>query len=348
MTDSDTHAIESPRTLFIHGGMHKTGSSAIQSFLYEHLDHPNFECLSAGRANASNIVLEAFHSRLGRIPRYKARNHSQVELEGLRVNARDRFKKRVALTHKPNVILSAESFSLLNKDECISFMAEVSQVFSVVKLVLYIRPVKPRLESAFQQKLKIRFLALDHKVSPNFKNRISKYDEIFGRENVIIRAYDPSSFPDGSVINDFLSVVGLDIRADNSPRANVGLSLPAVQLLYVYRRQFQIAIPEDKKLIAILGALDGDRFSMHRELLDRILVDNDEDYHWLEQRSGISVSGAQKHAGFAVREEQELLDVPRSSLRWLQQQQNDFQFAPERAPDLQAIAEALRKLALSI
>ena len=347
MTDSDKPEAESPRTLFIHGGMHKTGSSAIQSYLYERLDHPNFEYLSAGRANASNIVLEAFHSRLDRIPRYKARNHTQEELQSLRVNARDRFRKRLALTQKPNVILSAESFSLLNKDECASLMAEVRKVFAVVKLVLYIRPVKPRLESAFQQKLKIRFLELDHKVSPNFRNRISKYDDVFGKENVIIRAYDPSHFPDGSVINDFLAVVGLDIRVDRSVHANVGLSLPAVQLLYVYRRQFQVAIPEDKKLIAMLGALDGDRFRMHQELLDRILVDNDEDYHWLEARTGILVSGAQKHAGYAVREEQDLLNVPPSSLRWLQQQQNDFQFTSERAPDLQAIAEALRKLALS-
>ena len=94
MTDSQKCNVESPRTLFIHGGMHKTGSSAIQKYLYEHLDHPQFEYLSAGRANASNIVLEAFHCRLDRIPRYKARNHTQQELAGLRVNARDRFKKR--------------------------------------------------------------------------------------------------------------------------------------------------------------------------------------------------------------------------------------------------------------
>ncbi|MEH6585334.1 MAG: hypothetical protein V7720_02190 [Halioglobus sp.] len=347
MTDSDTCEIESTRTLFIHGGMHKTGSSAIQRYLYEHLDHPTFEYLSAGRPNASNIVLEAFHSRLGDIPRYKTRMQTQEALQSLRVNARNRFKKRMALTQKPNVILSAESFSLLNKDECTSLMAEVSKVFSVVKLVLYIRPVRPRVESAFQQKLKIRFVELEHKVRPSFRQRIAKYDDIFGKENVIIRAYDPSNFPGGSVINDFLAVVGLNIQVDSSPRANVGLSLPAVQLLYVYRRQFQTAIPEDKKLIVILGALNGDRFRMHQELLDRILVDNDEDYHWLEQRTGISVSGVQRHADYAVREEQDLLDVPQSSLRWLQQQQNDFQFTPERAPDLQAIAEALRKLALS-
>lgn len=379
------HDVGSPRTLIMHGGMHKTGTSAIQKFLHEELDHPKFEYLTVGKVNSSLIVLECFHRRLAQLPHYPAEKFTNNDLVRLGENARKRFIRRMRETTKENVVLSAESFALLDRDECADFLDVVSESFSTVKLVLYVRPVRERIESAFQQKLKRRLVELDRRIKPNFKQRISEYDQIFGRENVTVRCFDRSAFAGGNVVNDFLETLGLPIHAKNASRANVGLSLPAVQLLYVYRQQFNVAIPEDTNLIQRLETLEGDSFRMHQDLLDRILMDrierftririwleklgttvgidfrlkhgplhrlflrSNDNYRWLEKRTGISVVSPARDESSGVNTEEDLVSIPDDSLNWLQQQAEiDFQFVPQERPDSTVIAENLRKLALSI
>jgi hypothetical protein len=165
----------------------------------------------------------------------------------------------------------------------------------------------------------------------------------------------------------------------------VGLSLPAVQLLYVYRQQFNVAIPEDTNLIQRLETLEGDSFRMHQDLLDRILMDrierfssirtwleklgtwvgidvhlkhgplhrlflrSNDNYRWLEKRTGISVVSHGRDESSGVNTEEDLVSIPDDSLNWLQQQAEiDFQFVPQKRPDSTVIAENLRKLALSL
>jgi hypothetical protein len=348
MSDSVNRVGDSGRTLIIHGGMHKTGSSAIQEFLYEELDHPSVEYFSAGRANSSLVVLEAFHRRLGSLPRYKSAGYSPEELLARGDRARERFRKRLSATHKSTVVISAESFSLLNEEECTALKEEAGKLFTDVKLVLYIRPLRSRVESAFQEKLKKRFVNLDHKIVTNFNKRISTYDTVFGRSNVILRFYEPELFPEGSVVNDFLQLLDLDINVSHSSRANAGLSLPAVSLLYLYRRRYPVSIPEDKALIARLTDLKGDRFSMHPGLLDQILTEKDGDYRWLEQRAGSSLQDQASGDENGIRVEEELLRVPPDSLAWLRQQIEAHEIDALKSASPAAIAESMRSLALAL
>ena len=387
MTDSPAPQSDTKplRTLYIHGGMHKTGSSALQNYLCQQLDHPEFEYFSVGKSNSSLIVLQCFNRRLARLPEYQAREFTRKDFINLAEKARKRFVNGLEMTKKENVILSAESFSLLTREECEDLRDVVSENFATVKLVLYIRPVRERVESAFQQKLKYRFVDLEQKITPNFKQRISKYDEIFGRENVLVRCFDPASFVGGNVVNDFLETVGLPNPVENDPPANVGLSLAAVQLLYIYRMRYRLAIPEDTKLVRRLEALKGEKFSLHQDLLDRILDDRierfpramlwfqklaagiginsrmdhgllgrifvrrNDSYRWLAKRAGISVVSDYSDADNAVRKEEDLVSVPDSSLEWLQQHSEvEFEYSAQQSPDLEAIAGAMRELALAI
>ncbi|WP_338054576.1 AmpG family muropeptide MFS transporter [Seongchinamella unica] len=310
-----------PRTVILHGGMHKTGSSAIQDYLYQHLDDPAIEYFSAGRANSSLTLLEAFHTRLGRLPGYRGKNLSEQQLVGKQQQALTQFRRRLRETTKPTVILSAESFSLLNHQECASLAAELSEYFTEIRLVLYIRPLHSRVESAFQEKLKQRFIPLDHKIVVNFKRRIDIYDEIFGRDNVIIRAYDRALFPGGSVINDFLEVAGVTAKAPVTARSNVGMSLPAVQLLYTYRTYFPRAEPGDRELVDRLTTLPGESFRLHPTLLRKIVVERDAaSYEWLQERANISLHEETHREGLQVASEQELLNVTISTLEWLEEQ----------------------------
>ena len=245
-------------------------------------------------------------------------------------------------------MISAESFSLLNEEECTALKEEVSELFANVKLVLYIRPLRSRIESAFQEKLKKRFVSLDHKIVTNFKKRISTYDTVFGESNVILRFYDPALFPEGSVVNDFLQLLGLDISVSHSSRANAGLSLPAVSLLYLYRQRYPISIPEDKALIARLTDLTGARFSMHPSLLDKILTEKDGDYRWLEQRAGSILHEQNSGDESGVRLEAELCKISPDSLAWLRQQIVTYKSEALSSESPAEIAESMRSLALAL
>jgi hypothetical protein len=76
---------------------------------------------------------------------------------------------------------------------------------------------------------------------------------------------------------------------------------------------------------------------------------SNDNYRWLEKRTGISVVSHGRDESSGVNTEEDLVSIPDESLNWLQQQAEiDFQFVPQKRPDSTVIAENLRKLALSL
>ncbi|MEP4147276.1 MAG: AmpG family muropeptide MFS transporter [Halioglobus sp.] len=333
----------SEQTLIIHAGMRKTGTTAIQNYLHEYLDHPDYEYFSTNIPNSSLIIVKAFNHRKG------VEGGKIMDATGYgRSGARKRFVARLARCHKPNVILSAESISSLNKGECEDLLHVVSEQFNNVKVVLYLRPIKSKIESGFQETLKHQFVTVDKPHTLNLKKSTQKYDEVFGEDNVTLRFFEPASFPNRSVVNDFLTVVGIDNVTLPLRSSNTGLSMQAVQLLYLYRKEFPVSIREDKVLIRKLSGLAGDKFRMHPDLLNEILDERNAHYDWFESRSGFSLQeNWAAHEGPMVRSEADLLDVPMSSLKWLAGQVGGTDSVPLAAYDHAAIALSIRRLALS-
>jgi len=335
------------RTLILHGGMHKTGSSAIQEYLFRHLEEPGVEYFCFDRPNSSLILLEAFHSCLESLPRYRDMGLTDEDLSAKRAKARRRFQRHLAACRKQTLIISAESFSLLDLADCQDLAEQLRTYYSRIKLVLYVRPLRSRIESAFQQKLKQRWIPLEDKVVINFRKQISNYDAVFGRENVDIRPFHPDIFPGHSVVNDFLQACKLPPAGHFSPRVNVGLSLPAVQLLYIYRLQYSQAGSEDKALLARLSELPGERFRMHRDLVQKVLIERDDSYAWLEERAGVSLEDDSGRDGVEVASESDLLRLEASTLQWLEEQTAGLVTASGQ-PGPEAIAAALKTWAMCL
>lgn len=336
------------RTLILHAGMHKTGSSAIQDYLFEHFDHPEYEYVSAGMANSSLMVLESFKNDLGRVPVYRAQKLPEKKLGQVRERARQQLTAVLQSVRKPNAILSAESISLFRKGECVELREFLAEYFGRIRLVLYVRPVKSRVESAFQERLKTRYSRPDKSIVVNFRQRISVFDEVFGRENVTVKRYDRGDFPGGSVVRDFLGNLGLEAAPEQLMQSNESLSLPAVQLLYVYRKFFPHKLPGDDALLAKLSSLDGGKFRMHSELVDRCVLVRDGSLEWLQERAGINLNEASLGTDKgAIKSESDLFDIPRSSLQWLEDQGVGPNFEYLYDGDIQSIAWALRAVAES-
>ena len=334
----------SEQTLIIHGGTRKTGTTAIQDYLFKHLDHPDYDYFATNIANSSLVIRQAFNHR-----QRTERDSTESDASKGMLLTRKRFVSRLAVYGKKNVIISAESIASLTKEECADLLAAVSDQFQQVKVVLYIRPVRSRTESAFQETLKHKFVKLDQPKPVQLKNFVEKFDEVFGKDNVTLRLFDPASFTNHSVVNDFLSVVGIDNVTLPLRNANKGLTFQAVQLLYLYRMEYPVEIREDKALVKKLEELTGDKFRMHPELLNQVVDERNANYEWFESRSGFSLQERRrKHGGAEARTEADLLDIPASSLQWLAKQVDEQGAQALDARHHKAIAVAIRRLALSL
>jgi hypothetical protein len=63
-----------------------------------------------------------------------------------------------------------------------------------------------------------------------------KFDDVLGRENVRLWKFDPPSFPNGCVVQDFCTRLGIALPRERVIRVNASISREAVQLLYTYRK----------------------------------------------------------------------------------------------------------------
>lgn len=188
------------KKLYIHIGMPKTGSSAIQAFL----------SLNADFLKRNNFSFP-WHPGFGQAYQTSAGNATQLHhwiLEG----DVDAFKSRLQDIAEGNVILSSEVLF----HTCRLEPKKVFDFFSGfdVKIVCYIRKIDDLVESCVNQLVKnhglIDFsdshtIVADH----DYVTTILNLGKFFNKKNIIVRPYDKKQFKDSDIYTDFLECVGL-------------------------------------------------------------------------------------------------------------------------------------------
>ncbi|MEP5567047.1 MAG: hypothetical protein ABJN62_04370 [Halioglobus sp.] len=303
------------KRLIVHAGRHKTGSSAIQQSLFSQLDHPEFDYLNVGEANASLIINRSFRqeSILANTPT-EHKPHKKIALE----KAFERLRCAVDSAIKPNIILSAESVSLMEEQEFQQFLSFFSDYFEEIELHAYFRPPKSDMESAFAQRLKHGFASCSEKVTFMHKRRFEMFEKHLGRSSLHYYRYDRTDFPSKDVVAHFCQKVGLSPSLPPMRLANTRLSLPSVQLLYMYRKYYPEISVLDSGLIRALGCLSGPAFRYHSSLFLKNYEDPVDSFQWLEQRSGKSFhEDVRRDDVLGITGERDLLDLTEIAQSWL-------------------------------
>lgn len=226
--------------IYFHIGYHKTGTTALQAFLHENRN-------SLKEQGVNYVGMERNHYM------YSVLYHRPEYYEALK--PLEALPIRKALFHElktrryDKLIISSEGFcegrfvpGLLAKD-----LKGVVDERDSVKIVIYLRRQDLWLQSAYQQRVKqtnfresatfAETLGVNNEFV-NYAVKLAQWEEPFGRENLIVRTYEPSLGMD--ILRDFAETVGFEYHESfvipERRSSNMGINLDLLELMRILNK----------------------------------------------------------------------------------------------------------------
>lgn len=202
--------------LILHIGFQKTGTTAIQNFLFNNARILNkykysYPEMQKGKFNITNgyclrnCVTEF---GLGKV------NNKCESWKIFWDKTRDELKKN-------NVIISWEGISTYNIDD---FFSAVKNEYDNIKVIVYLRRQDRYIESLYNQLVKyeinlaIKFKNIwdlpEYRMLFSYKYKLDKISKIIGKENIIVRVYEKEQFKGDKqdAVSDFMYALGIDVN----------------------------------------------------------------------------------------------------------------------------------------
>lgn len=280
-----------PVDVVLHIGTGKTGTSTLQAFLNANRDrlaergvlYPR----SPGLARHARLVLFASpDEELTTYPHWARQKQSDPAT--FRRVFRRRLLREIEESGLSRVLLSDEELykgSPRTLRRLGTFMRRVARELHVV---CYLRRQDDHMVSRYQQGVKVGWVSrLDAWASEDmsdlydYAGRLGQHQELLRPTEIVVRRFEPPSFPAGSLHQDFLDAVGIDARAEDlRPTANRNESLDAetvefLRLLNLLRVEQEGAEPgliDNRRLVSRLaGASTGPALTLPGRTLDRFM-----------------------------------------------------------------------------
>jgi hypothetical protein len=217
------------KEIILHIGLHKTGTSAIQSFLSLNIE--NLKCNGIYMPNISKLDIGKpnFHHILA----------SDLKNASVKQTNQTASKLYSESSVYPRVLLSSEM--LFEPGIDLVLIKNVFLVyFSTVKVILYLRRqdelyisvynemVKSGLQERFD---KSKFNYYEY----NFYKIISELEQVFGKENLILGFYHSGIKLENNLYNDFISKINLNESKNEwnypSKTVNVSYNIETIEFL---------------------------------------------------------------------------------------------------------------------
>lgn len=316
----------------IHIGMHKTGSTSIQNSFWKKLNNEQWKYADIGIANHGHLLQSVLH---GDLPKQNRHSDEPTDWDDII----EKMKRSKMLTKRlirdiqqegGNYLISGEWLSSEPVEFCrlLEFKALISSYVKRISIVAYVRPPKSYMESAFQERLKRSAAKLNFEsLCPKYRQRLEKFDFAFGKKNVSFWKFDPKTFKNRCVVQDFCEHLGIVFPEELIIRTNESLSREAIALLYTYRKYANrlgnnrvFSQGENLMLVARLAELKGSKLRFATKAVQTTLDNNRENIQWMEQRIGASLTELYEDSADAIHSERDLLCYHLSDLMWLAQQ----------------------------
>jgi len=238
---------------FLHIGVEKTGSTALQHFLNlnrEKLtDHGYFLPESAGKINHTRLAIAAYdHDRRDGLTVSMGIRNDSGDLAGFQQKTIEDLKKEIAkassLPSPLKILFSSEHFqSRLTRLNEIRRLREIITDLGIdkFKVIIYLRDPVEIANSLFSTAIKSGH-TIKNPPPPdnpyfnnvcNHKNTLEQFGSVFGKDALIPRLYTPTDLVNGSIIEDFLHVTGIPADKDYlfPEKMNETLSATGISIL---------------------------------------------------------------------------------------------------------------------
>jgi hypothetical protein len=242
------------KTLYLHIGIHKTGTTSIQRFFTEHakafedvLHYPQAGNNGISHGALSNALKsgkweESYRAMLEKMGAVKESHYTEISHADKRALL-DNLRDEINGSKSNSILLSSEGFYEWISPE------ELKRAFDwfagEIKVVVYLRRQDDWLMSVYNQMVKdekMRYFGAANKIPQlsliNFHDYLEELSACFGQQSLIVRLW----YPGVDVIHDFLAnVLRLDSRfvskfAGKSVRENVSVPAQLIPLLRLGNR----------------------------------------------------------------------------------------------------------------
>jgi len=200
------------KTIYLHIGVGKTGTTSIQQFLaanHEDLSAAGMNYVLAGGGAAGGGHQNFAKSFITDIPHYMVPPTNIISDRALILH-------EIEHCHESKILLSSENFPL--SDPClVRDFFERSRMNFKYKIVMFIRSQDELVESEYNQLVKVRLEKrtlveyIETEFDGDFMKLASKWEQVFGQDNLICRIYDSRHF---NVVNDFLGCLEVVLNSD--------------------------------------------------------------------------------------------------------------------------------------
>ncbi len=283
--------------IFIHVGMHKTGSSSIQNTFSAIKGREDFLYLPWEGPNHSGLFVLLFEDPARSCKSIGFRKQGLTE-ENMRARRLEWFRKTnqaLSRTKAKTVLLSAESICGPFDTATRRLHAFCREKFDAVQVIGYVRDPASYMASAFQEIVKTGNLPrLDPApIWPHYRRAFEKLDRYFGKENVKLKFFDKKKLVNGSVVDDIAHEMVIIPDNREAIFSNESLSLEATALLFVQRKLgdgFVEGLPQVHKynwdFVHKLSHIGETKFMFSREFVQAARNQFKDDVDWIQTRMG--------------------------------------------------------------
>lgn len=272
--------------------MPKTGTSTIQENLYLGVDDLSACYANLEKSNHSGPVLSMFMDNPNEYHYIKAMG--DIDIEELNLKTKSLLIKGFTNKEHQIEIISGEDLfhlkGLSEKRNGVELLKKfLEQYFEEIIVVAYVRKPSKLLPSAFQQLVKYHNLKSfnQHSMYHRYSN-FRKYIEIFGEANVKLFNFDSSNFPEGDILLDFTTRLGLQPQKSKIKIVNESISKEAISILFTYHFHDNSKINTGEnhhllnyKLVELLRELGNEKFKFSGKFIQRAIAANQADYDWI-------------------------------------------------------------------
>lgn len=274
--------------VYLHIGMHKTGSTAIQS-AFSGFDDGKTRYADLGYENHSIPFYTAYSGNHQNYHVWRASGLHPDKIEAQKNICRARIEAAVAVAGTRNLIFSGEDISLLQHAAIEELRVLFAQFQCEVQVIVYVREPVSFVTTSIQEVIKLGPTKL-YVQTPIYRERIEKFIEVFGVERVTVRVFDRKRLHANDIIADFAKQVGVK-APPKGKNNNTSLPTEAVKVIYLMN-QLVSGLGEQvdlirarRRMIAHVSASFTGPFLLPEALVAGII--QAEDIEWLYTATGV-------------------------------------------------------------